>query len=137
MTEGVTDYNQQMIDQFRANGGKLGAGPMSMLLLTTKGAKSGRTYLNPLGAFADNGRLFVIASYAGNPKNPAWYHNLVANPTVTVEYDGDKFDATAKVLRDDERDPLFARIVEAVPQFGEYQKKTSRKIPLVELVREK
>jgi deazaflavin-dependent oxidoreductase (nitroreductase family) len=135
MTEEVTDYNQQMIERFRANGGKMGAGPMSMLLLTTTGAKSGRMYVTPLGAFADNGRLFVIASYAGKPKNPAWYYNLVANPTVTVEYDGDTFDATARVLPDDERDPLFARIVEAVPQFGEYQQKTSRKIPLVELER--
>ena len=80
-----------------------------MLLLTTTGAKSGRTYLNPLAAFEEDGRLFVIASKAGAPRNPDWYHNLVANPTVTVEHDGEKFDATAWVLPDDERDPLFAR----------------------------
>jgi deazaflavin-dependent oxidoreductase (nitroreductase family) len=137
MTEEVTDYNQQMIDRFRANGGKLDFGPMSLLLLTTTGAKSGRTVLHPLGAFQDDGRLFVIASYAGGPKHPAWYHNLVANPSVTVEHDGDTFAATAMVLPDDQRDPLFAHIAEVVPQFAQYQEKTSRKIPLVELVREK
>lgn len=79
----------------------------------------------------------MIASYVGAPTHPAWYHNLVASPTVAVEHDGDTFDATAKVLPDDERDPLFARIVERMPQFGEYQEKTSRKIPLVELERVK
>jgi deazaflavin-dependent oxidoreductase (nitroreductase family) len=135
MTEELTNYNQQMIEQFRANGGKMGAGALSMLLLTTTGAKSGRTYLNPLAAYQEDGRLFVVASKAGSPRNPDWYHNLVANPTVTVEHDGEKFDAAARVLPDDERDQLFARIVEQAAQFGEYQEKTSRKIPLVELVR--
>ena len=135
MTEDLTNYNQQMIEQFRANGGKMGAGALSMLLLTTTGGKSGRTYLNPLAAFADDGRLFVVASKGGSPKNPDWYHNLVANPTVTVEHDGEKYDATARVLPDEERDPLFGRIVGQAAQFGEYQEKTSRKIPLVELVR--
>jgi deazaflavin-dependent oxidoreductase (nitroreductase family) len=135
MTEELTNYNQQMIEQFRANGGKMGAGALSMLLLTTTGAKSGRTYLNPLAAYQEDGRLFVVASKAGSPRNPDWYHNLVANPTVTVEHDGEKFDATARVLADEERDQLFARIVEQATQFGEYQEKTSRKIPLVELVR--
>jgi deazaflavin-dependent oxidoreductase (nitroreductase family) len=137
MTEELTNYNQQMIEQFRANGGKMAAGAMSMLLLTTTGAKSGRTYLNPLAAFEEDGRLYVVASKAGSPRNPDWYHNLVANPTVTVEHDGDTFEATPRVLPDDERDPLFARIVEAATQFGEYQAKTSRKIPLVELQRDK
>jgi len=108
---------------------------LSMLLLTTTGAKRGRTYLNPLAAYQEDGRLFVVASKAGSPRNPDWYHNLVANPTVTVEHDGEKFDATARVLPDEERDQLFARIVEQAAQFGEYQEKTSRKIPLVELVR--
>jgi deazaflavin-dependent oxidoreductase (nitroreductase family) len=136
MTEELTNYNQQMIEQFRANGGKMAAGEaMSMLLLTTTGAKSGRTYLNPLAAFEEDGRLYVIASKGGAPRNPDWYHNLVANPTVTVEHSGEKFDATARVLPAEERDPLFARIVEQVAQFGEYQEKISRKIPLVELVR--
>ena len=99
MTEELTNYNQQMIEQFRANGGRMGAGALSMLLLTTTGAKSGRTYLNPLAAFEEDGRLFVIASKAGSPRNPDWYHNLVANPTVTVEHDGEKFDATARCAR--------------------------------------
>jgi len=135
MTEELTNYNQQMIEQFRANGGKMGAGALSMLLLTTTGAKSGRTYLNPLAAYQEDGRLFVVASKAGSPRNPDWYHNLVANPTVTVEHDGEKFDATARVFADEERDQLFTRIVEQAAQFGEYQEKTSRKIPLVELVR--
>ena len=106
-----------------------------MLLLTTTGAKSGRTYLTRSAAFDEDGRLFVIASKGGAPTNPAWYHNLVANPTVTVEHDGETFDATAAVAARRRARPLFARIVERMPQFGEYQQKTSRKIPVVELER--
>ena len=98
MTEELTNYNQQMIEQFRANGGTMAAGDvMSMLLLTTTGARSGRTYLNPLAAYEEDGRLYVIAVQGGAPTNPDWYHNLVANPTVTVEHSGEKFDATVRV----------------------------------------
>ena len=136
MTEELTNYNQQMIEQFRANGGQDGRrGPEARSCSPRPAPRVGACYLNPLAAYADDGRLFVVASKAGAPRNPDWYHNLVANPTVTVEHDGEKFDATAPLLPDDERDPLFRGIVEQAAQFGEYQEKTSRKIPLVELAR--
>jgi deazaflavin-dependent oxidoreductase (nitroreductase family) len=131
----LNDFNQQMIDQFRGNGGRLDFGPASLLLLTTTGAKSGRQHLTPLAVFDDDGRLYVVASKGGAPTHPAWFHNLVANPTVTVEHGGEKYEATASVVPDDEHDELYARIVERLPQFGEYQTKTSRKIPVIELQR--
>jgi deazaflavin-dependent oxidoreductase (nitroreductase family) len=131
----VNDFNQQMIEQFRANGGRLDFGPASLLLLTTTGAKTGRKHLTPLAVFDDDGRLYVVASMGGAPKSPAWYHNLVANPTVTVEHGGESYDATASVVPEDEHDALFARIAERMPQFAEYQTKTTRKIPLVALER--
>jgi deazaflavin-dependent oxidoreductase (nitroreductase family) len=129
------DFNQQMIEQFRASGGKMDMGPVSLVLLTTTGARTGRALVKPLAAFEDDGRLYVIASYGGAPTHPAWYHNLVANPLVTVEHNGEKYEAVAKVVPDAERDALFARLVEHVGQFGEYQQKTERKIPMVELER--
>jgi deazaflavin-dependent oxidoreductase (nitroreductase family) len=131
----VNDFNQQMIEQFRANGGRMGMGAVSLVLLTTTGARTGRALVKPLAAFEDGGRLYVIASYAGAPKHPAWYHNLVANPIVMVEHNGEKYEAVAKVVPDDERDRLYPKVVEQVSQFGEYQEKTERKIPMVELDR--
>jgi deazaflavin-dependent oxidoreductase (nitroreductase family) len=129
------DFNEEMVEQFRANGGRMDMGPVSIVLLTTTGAKTGQSRVKPLAAFEDGGRLYVIASYAGAPHHPAWYHNLVANPSVTVEHDGEKYEAVANVVADTERDPLYATLVDRVGQFGEYQEKTERKIPMVELVR--
>jgi deazaflavin-dependent oxidoreductase (nitroreductase family) len=129
------NFNQQMIDQFRANGGRLEFGPASLTLLTTTGAKTGRRHLTPLAAYQEDGHLYVIASMGGSPRNPAWYHNLVAHPSVTVEHAGDTYEATAKVVSAQERDALFDRIVEQMPQFGEYQKNTTRVIPVIELAR--
>jgi len=129
------NFNQQMIEQFRSNGGRMDWGPASMVLLTTTGAKSRQRHLTPLAGYQEDGRLYVIASMGGAPRSPAWYHNLVANPTVTVEHDGDTYDATAKVVPGEQRDALFARIVEALPQFGEYQQNTTRVIPVIELAR--
>ncbi|HXY92813.1 MAG TPA: nitroreductase family deazaflavin-dependent oxidoreductase [Acidimicrobiia bacterium] len=134
MTEG-NNFNQQMIEQFRANGNRLEFGPTSLLLLTTTGAKTGVERVTPLAAFDADGTLFVIASYAGAPANPAWFRNLVAQPTVTVEFGGEKFTATAHVAPPDERDRLFEYAVERVAQFGEYQAKTKRTIPIVTLER--
>jgi deazaflavin-dependent oxidoreductase (nitroreductase family) len=131
----VSDFNQQMIEQFRANGGRMDWGPVSMALLTTTGAKSGRRHLTPLAAYEEDGHLYVIASMGGAPRNPAWYHNLVAHPAVTVEHAGEAYEATAKVVPPDQRDELFTRIVVALPQFGEYQKNTTRTIPVIELSR--
>lgn len=131
----VNDFNQQMIEQFRANDGRMEMGAVSLVLLTTTGARTGRALVKPLAAFEDGGRLYVIASYAGAPTHPAWYHNLVANPVVTVEHNGEKYEAVAKVVPDDERDRLYPKLVAQVGQFGEYQEKTERKIPMVELDR--
>jgi deazaflavin-dependent oxidoreductase (nitroreductase family) len=131
----MRDFNQQMIDQFRAGGRKMGFGPMQLLVLTTQGARTGRKHVAPLAAFVEDGHVYIVASYGGAPKHPAWFHNLVANPVVEVEFDGETYEARARVLPDAERDPVFARIVEQAAQFGEYQQKTDRSIPVVELGR--
>jgi deazaflavin-dependent oxidoreductase (nitroreductase family) len=89
----------------------------------------------PLVPLVDGDKLVVIASMGGAPKSPAWYHNLVANPTLTVEYGTEKFEATARVAEGAERDALYARQAAAFPPFAEYEKKTTRKIPVIVLTR--
>jgi deazaflavin-dependent oxidoreductase (nitroreductase family) len=131
----VPDFNQSIIDEFRAHDGKVG-GPFEgapMVLLTTTGAKSGKARTIPLVYLPDGDRYVVFASKAGAPTNPDWYHNLVANPKVTVEVGADRFDADAIVLTGDERDRLFAQQTERMPGFREYQDKTTRVIPVVVL----
>ena len=131
------DFNQSIIDEFRANGGKVG-GPFEgapMLLLTTTGAKSGQPRTAPLVYLADGDRHVVFASKAGAPTNPDWYHNLVAHSQVSVEVGSERFDADANVLTGEERDRLFAQQAERMPGFREYQDKTSRVIPVVALKR--
>jgi deazaflavin-dependent oxidoreductase (nitroreductase family) len=133
------DFNQKIIEQFRANGGKVGP-PFSgapMVLITTKGAKTGRLSTTPLVPLVDGDRLVIIASRGGAPKHPAWYHNIVANPTVTVEYLTEKFEADARIAEGAERDELYARQAQAFPAFAEYEQKTTRKIPVVVLTRKK
>jgi deazaflavin-dependent oxidoreductase (nitroreductase family) len=131
------EFNRRIIEEFRANGGKVvgrfaGA---DMVLLTTTGAKTGKRRTNPLVCFPDGDRVLVIASMAGAPTNPAWYHNLLANPEVTVEIGTETHEATAVPLEGEERDRIFDRVVEAAPGFGAYQAKTSRVIPVVALYR--
>ncbi|GAA2251188.1 nitroreductase/quinone reductase family protein [Streptomyces amakusaensis] len=130
------DFNQSVIDEFRANAGQVG-GPFEgarLLLLTTTGARTGTPHTTPVGCLPDGGeRVLVIASAAGAPRNPAWYHNLVANPRVTVESGVFTYEAEAVVLRGEERDRAFARAAEADPGWAEYQAKTSRVIPVVAL----
>jgi deazaflavin-dependent oxidoreductase (nitroreductase family) len=129
------DFNQQIIDEFRANGGRVG-GPFEggrLLLLTTVGARSGTPHTTPVGYLPDGDRVLVIASAAGAPKHPDWFHNLVANPEVTVEDGVFTYQARAVVLTGTERDRLFARAVEADPGWAAYQAKTSRVIPVVAL----
>ena len=131
------NYNQQIVDEFRANGGKVG-GPFAggtLLLLTTTGAKTGRKTTSPLATTVDGDRFLIYASAAGSDRNPAWYHNLVANPDVTVEFDTETFPAHATVITGPERDRLFAEQAERAPGFGDYQRKTSRAIPVVALTR--
>jgi deazaflavin-dependent oxidoreductase (nitroreductase family) len=133
------DFNQRIIEEFRANGGKVGGpfeGVDSMVLLTTTGARSGQTRVNPLVALPEGDRIYVVASKGGAPTNPDWYWNLVAHPEVTVEYGDEKYDATAVVVTGPERDRLYAAQVARQPGFAEYQEKAGdRVIPIVELRR--
>ncbi len=130
------DFNAPVIDEFRANRGRVGGWfeGSRLLLLTTTGARSGRPHTTPLGYLPDGGeRVLVIASAGGGPRHPAWFHNLLAHPTVTVEDGVFTYDATATVLTGQERDRLFARAAEADPGWAEYQRKTSRVLPVVAL----
>jgi deazaflavin-dependent oxidoreductase (nitroreductase family) len=132
------DFNQSIIDEFRSNGGVVGGGfaGAPVVLLTTTGAKSGQTRVNPLVAQPhDDGTLYVFASAAGAPKHPDWFHNLVAHPDVEVEFGTERFGARASVITGPERDELYARQVEVFPNFGDYEKKTTRIIPVVKLTR--
>src|SRR5438309_2987188 len=127
------DYNNRLIEEFRADRSKFGGRPL--LLLTTTGARSGQRRTTPMMYVRDGDRLIVIASNVGAPTHPAWYHNLVAHPQVTVEVGNETYNATATVLTGEERDRLYARQAELYPQFGEYQSKTTRKIPVIALER--
>lgn len=130
-------FNAQIIEEFRANDGVVG-GPFEgapIVLLTTTGAKSGKARTTPLVSYAEDGRLFVVASKGGAPDNPDWYHNTKANPTVTVEQGTETFEARAEEVAEPERTELYAKIAALMPNFAEYQEQTSRTIPLVELHR--
>jgi deazaflavin-dependent oxidoreductase (nitroreductase family) len=136
--EQFDDFNGSLVEEFRANGGKVSGqfAGAPLLLLTTVGAKSGKERVNPLAYHRDGDRLAIVASFGGAPTNPAWYHNLLANPKVTVEVGGETFTALATPAEGAERDRLFADIVAAMPNFGEYQKNTDRTIPIVFLDRQ-
>ncbi|GER90640.1 hypothetical protein KDW_48020 [Dictyobacter vulcani] len=126
--------NQAVIDQFRANGGKVeGWGPL--VLVTTTGAKTGQERIIPLMYVPDGDRILAVASKGGNPKHPEWYNNLVAHPDVTIEVGNEKFPATARMLSGAEREKAYARAAEVFPPYAEYQKKTSREIPVFALER--
>ena len=132
-----TDYNCQVIEEFRANGGKV-SGPFEhtpLLLLTTTGAKSGERRITPMGYIHDGDRLIVIASNGGAPTHPDWYHNLLAHPQVTVEVGTETVDAIAVVTKDSERDRLWTKAVEWYPHLAEYQAKTTHQIPVIALSR--
>jgi deazaflavin-dependent oxidoreductase (nitroreductase family) len=137
----VSDWNDKIIAEFRDNNGVVG-GPFTgahLLLLGTTGAKSGHPRVSPMVYFADGDDRIVVASKAGAPTHPGWYHNLRANPHVHVEasIEGglDEYDAIATPLPEDERDARYAEISALNPGFAAYQEKTSRKIPLVRLTR--
>lgn len=133
------NWNRQMIEEFRANGGKVGGmwEGRPLLLLTTTGAKSGQRHTTPTMYLRDGDRLLIFATKAGAPTHPDWYHNLLAHPVVTVEVGNEIYEATATVLKGEERDRLYARQAELYPQFGEYQKRTTRMIPVIALERRK
>jgi deazaflavin-dependent oxidoreductase (nitroreductase family) len=130
-------WNLNVIEEFRANQGKVGGNfeGAPVLLLRTTGAKSGQERINPIMYLEEDGRIYVFASKAGAQSNPDWYFNLVANPEVTVEVGTETFTARAKTVDKAERDRIYAKQVELFPGFGEYEKKTTRLIPVVELER--
>lgn len=136
-TAALDEFNRNVVEEFRANAGKVG-GPFeggTLLLLHTVGAKSGKPRLSPLAYLEVDGKVLIVGSYAGAPSNPAWVHNLRANPTARIEIGADAYDVTARELPADERDAAYPKIVEKAPVFADYQAKTSRAIPLFELVR--
>ena len=133
----VNDWNARIIEEFRANEGRVG-GPFEgapVLLLHTTGARSGKERVNPMMYLDLDGRRYVFASKAGADRHPDWYHNLVAHPEVTVEAGAETYRASAQPLEAEERDRVYAEQVRRSPQFGEYQQKTTRRIPVVELRR--
>lgn len=133
----LNERNAAIIDEFRANAGHVG-GPYtdrSLLLLHTIGAKTGQKRVNPVVYITDGDRFVILASKAGAPTNPDWYHNLLAHPLVTVEVGAEQFQVKATVSIEPERGRLFNKMVEASPGFADYQRKTTRLIPVIVLTR--
>jgi deazaflavin-dependent oxidoreductase (nitroreductase family) len=131
----MSDYNAPIIEEFRTNDGKVG-GPFegaTMLLLHTRGARTGQPRVNPLVYLADGDRYVVFGSKGGAPTNPDWYHNLIANPDVTIEVGTSTIAVRAREITGPERDELYARQVERRASFAEYPKKTERLIPAIAL----
>ena len=126
--------NKAVIEEFRANGGEVKGGA-SLILLTTTGAKTGQPRIAPLMLVTEGNRLLAVASKGGHPKHPDWYLNLLAHPEVTVEVGSEKFETTARVLTGNEREVAFKRAAEVFPPYAEYQKKTTREIPVIALER--
>ena len=133
----LNDFNQKLIAEYRANGGKVNGrfAGAPLLLLTTTGARSGQPRTAPLAYTTDGDRLVVIASKGGAPTNPDWFHNLLANPEVTVELGAERFPARAVVPDGEERDRLFDQMAGQMPGFADYQRRTTRRIPVVVLER--
>ena len=129
------DFNQQIIEEFHANQGRVGGmfEGLPLLLLHHTGAKSGKSRINPLAYQADDGRYIVFASKGGAPTNPDWYHNLKAHPDVKVEVGTDTLDVVASEASGDERERLFRTQAQRVPQFAEYEQKAGRVIPVMVL----
>jgi deazaflavin-dependent oxidoreductase (nitroreductase family) len=131
----MSDWNTNVIEEFRANGGKVG-GPFEgapLLLLHSTGAKSGQARVSPVMYLADGDDLVVFASKAGAPTNPDWYHNLVANPKASVEVEDRTVNVVAHVAEGDARERLWSRQKELFPNFADYESKTTRQIPVVVL----
>ena len=133
----TNDLNRQVIEEFRANAGRVGGNyeGRPLILLTTTGRKTGRTHTTPVMYLADCNGYCVFASKGGAPEHPAWYLNLVANPRAIVEVGTGRFEARATVIGPDERDALYRKQASLYGQFAEYQRKTTRTIPVVRLTR--
>lgn len=130
-------FNAQVIEEFRANGGKVGGmfEGANIVLLTTTGAKSGNPTTSPVMFLPDGDRYVIIASNGGADTHPAWYHNLNANPSATAEIGTETFEVKSSEVAGAERDELYARMVAIAPGFAEYEAKTTRRIPVVTLTR--
>jgi deazaflavin-dependent oxidoreductase (nitroreductase family) len=131
------EFNKKIVEEFRANGGKVGGmfAGAPMILIEMKGAKSGQARTIPLVYSKDGDRYVIIASMAGAPNNPDWYHNLKAHPNVTVEIGAEKFKVKASLASGDERERLFNQQAALLPVFNDYRKKTTRQIPVFVLER--
>ncbi len=129
----VRDRNQGIIEEFRANKGKVGGhfAGRTLLLLHTVGAKSGQERINPVAYVKDGDRFVIIASKGGAPTNPDWYYNILAHPLVTVEVGTEQFRVRATVAAEPERTRLYDRMVQMMPSFAEYRDKTTRAIPVI------
>lgn len=133
----MSDWNNQVIKQFRANEGKVD-GPFkgaTLLLLTTTGARSGQKRIAPLMYLPDGDRMVIFATKAGAPTNPDWYHNLLAHPQATIEVGTETFDVTATVITGEERDRLYSIQAKLFSNFADYEAKSPRKIPVIALER--
>ena len=130
-------YNRALVEEFRTNGGKVTGifGGAPLVLVTTTGAKSGVRRTSPVVYTRDGDNVVIIASKGGSPTNPDWYHNLVANPEVTVELADETYEARARVTEEPERTRLFRAQAALMPTFADYEKATTRKIPVVVLER--
>src|SRR5260370_13601188 len=123
------EMNRRVIEEFRANSGKVqGWGPL--ILLTTRGAKSGQTRIYPLMSVPYGKNYIAVASKGGAPKNPLWYNNVLAHPDVTVEFRNETFAATARLLTGDEREQAFEKAVSVYPHYAESHKRTTRATPV-------
>ena len=133
----MADYNSNIISEFRGNKGKVGGyfENMDLLLFTAKGAKSGQPYTHPVAYTKEGNDYVIVASKGGSDTNPAWFHNLKANPKVTVEVGEETFQATANLTSGTERERLFEQHAKRFPVFREYKQKTSREIPVFVLRR--
>jgi deazaflavin-dependent oxidoreductase (nitroreductase family) len=133
----ATDFNTAIIDEFRANEGKVGGGfaGAPMLLLHTTGAKSGKERVNPLVYQPDGDRYAIFASKGGAPTHPDWFHNLQAQPNATIEVGTESVPVTARVAEGDERTRLWETQKQLMPGFADYEQKTTREIPVVILER--
>lgn len=130
----ASNYNQVVIERYRATGGNVG-GSNRLLLLTTTGARSGQPRTTPVAYSTDGDRLVILASNGGKPTHPDWYHNLLANGLVTVELGTERFPARASITEGAERERLFAQHTALMPGFADYQRNTTRQIPVVVLER--
>jgi deazaflavin-dependent oxidoreductase (nitroreductase family) len=131
------DRNKSIIEEFRANAGKVGGffTGKTLLILHTIGARSGQEKVNPVAYTTDGDRFVIIASKGGAPTNPGWYYNILANPLLSVEVGTETFQVQAAVAVEPERTRLYDKMVEMMPGFADYRQKTTRVIPVIILTR--